>query len=207
MNLEISITIIRLFYLRHKEYIVPFFVIVVSMAILAIVIPFQIKSILLNRENSKEMRKKITILRENIGILSQINNSTLDNNLSVASEALPSENDFETVFQAISNAAASSGVSVDDYGLDGEGTLSQLPLNLSIRGDGLNGATQFVSNLQKRFPLSEVNSLNLSKDGGTISVVFFFKEFPKVTGNTSFALKKLSKEQISTLNSLFDLRN
>lgn len=84
--------------------------------------------------------------------------------------------------------------------------MSQLPLTLAVRGGGLDGTTRFVASLQKKFPLSEVKALNLSKDGGAISVVFSFKEFPQLRGNTYFVLKRLSKEQASTLNSLYNLK-
>src|SRR5260221_13293993 len=59
--------------------------------------------------------ERISILQKNISLINSLDKSTLDQQLQVATGALPSGKDFGAMLDAISNASINSGVSLSNY--------------------------------------------------------------------------------------------
>lgn len=207
--LTLDFVSLHLLYYRYKSFFVPSLVILISMVLLMLVIPREVQNIYVAKEASSILQKKIDTILKNYTLLSGLQDSVLDENLTITSLALPPEKDFQAVLQAISDSAAKANVTVDDYGLDigdfsqnSKGELPQISVSLSVKGQGVNSITTFISSLQKEFPLSEVGATNINGGSGSVNVSFFFRSSPILKGDRTILLRKLSKEEEKLLEIL-----
>lgn len=209
-NISFDQALVKLFIRRYKDYIIPAVVIIVCLIVFIEIIPGQIQNVFTARQNSSELRKKIDVMAQNYKILTQTDDIALDTDFTLASEALPSEKDYEAVFTAISDTAAKAGVNVDDYGLDAgdtddpslAGKLLPMSISLSIHGGGIEGTKKFIAYLSKAFPLSEVSSVSVGHDSAGISVNFYLEPFRQIKTDGTTAIKILTAQQKAVLTTL-----
>ena len=201
------------FYISHKEHIISYVVIVVSLLIFIITVPSQIKNIVLSKKESEEASKRVEILSKNLDFLSKQSDATLDSNLHLVSSALPDTKDFEIILKGISQAGLAAGVQVGDFGLDiGDlspvyskgSTISTINMELAIDG-GIDGAVRFIQELSNVFPLSEVHKIQSLAGSSRITVGFFFKPFPPAKLEKNTSIQPLSNQENSILDQLSKL--
>src|SRR5580698_4987528 len=60
-------------------------------------------------------RQNIAVLQQNINYMNNLNKNVLNSQLQTVSTALPPEKNFTSMLNAITGAAATSGVSLNDY--------------------------------------------------------------------------------------------
>lgn len=208
-NTNIDINTIKILYKKYKEHLVYILVIsITTVLFLFAVLPRIVDLTKLNNERKIELNK-ISILKNNLDLLSNLDNSSLDSQLLIASSALPSGKDFEGVLNAVSLASGRSGVSLDDYGFQ-VGDLSQrssinttgfpfLTLVLNVRGT-TSQIAKFVGSLFKSTPISEVTSIVQNTNSAKISVVFYYKALPGVQLSDSEKLTPLSQKGKEIIN-------
>lgn len=211
-NTNIDINTIKILYKKYKEHIIYVLVIFITILLFLFAVLPRIKDLgKLNNDRKIELNK-VSILKNNLDLLSNLDDSKLDSQLLVVSSALPSEKDFEGVLNAVSLASGRSGVSIGDY----EFQVGDLSQRLSVKATGFPFLTlvvnikgtpsqivKFVGSLFKSTPISEVTSILQNTNSATISIVFYYKTLPPVQLDDSRQITPLSqkgREIIDTLS-------
>lgn len=210
---NVDINTIKTLYRKYKEHLIYILVIFVTVVLFLFSVLPRISDLAkLNNERKIELNQ-LSILKNNLSLLSNLDDSVLDSQLFLVSSALPSEKDFEGVLNSISLATAKSGASLDDYEFQ-VGGLSQrlsvkttgfpfLTLAVSIRGTPLQVA-KFIGYLSKSTPLSQVTSVMQDSRNATLAINFYYKALTPSQLNDSQAIAPISEEGkqiIETLSS------
>ncbi len=211
-NTNIDIDTIKILYRKYKEHLVYILVIFITIVLfLSGILPRGKDVALLNNEKKIELNK-FSILKNNLDLLSNLDDSKLNSQLLVVSSALPSEKDFEGVLNAVSLASGKSGATLSDYEFR-VGNLSQglsvkttgfpfLTLTVNIRGTP-SQVVKFIGSLSKSTPISEVTSILQNTNNATIDIVFYYKTLLPVQFNDSLQITPLSQKGIGIINTLY----
>lgn len=211
MNRKINydITTIKFFYDRYKDYLLPLAIVFVCFILFAKIIIPQINNLSQTRIQAKIEKEKLLVLRNNLRLISDLNEGNLDSQLSITSDALPNEKDFTGVLNAVSFAASKTGVFLGDYEFQ-VGDLSKteslgrifpsLQLVLTVSG-GVNATVKFVEELYKSVPLSQVTSVKISQGRSIITVVFYYKPFAPVALDSQ-PMREVSKDDLTTIKNI-----
>jgi hypothetical protein len=160
-------------------------------------------------------QQRISVLQNNINFMNNLNKGTIDEQLQVASQALPPQKDFGIILQSISSAALSSGVALGDYTfsvgnitstkvIPVSSTANQvpgLPVTVIITGS-FEQVRRFIGAIENNSPIAEVISIDGSGKTISLTIQFYEKPFPtlSVTGDTP--LIQLSPKQSALLKQL-----
>jgi len=206
---------INLLYQKHKDYIVPIAIIVVCFLLLIKITIPQIGSLSVKQQEVKFEKEKLSTLKNNLKILSNLNESILDSQLSIVSDALPEGKNFAGVLNSISISANKAGVFLGDFefqvgDLSKVATPSQgLPnLQLSLVTNGNAAATaRFINELYKSLPISEITSIEINSNRAALNTFFYYKPFPQKVIDESFSLSSLSKADLDTIAEISSWNN
>lgn len=211
-NTNIDINTLRILYKKYKEHFIYFLIIFISSLLFLFAILPRIQDLAKLNEDRKIELKKLSILRKNLSLLSTLDDSSLNLQLQIVSSALPSDKDFEGVLSAISSSAEKSGALLGDYEFQ-VGDLSQkeaktagfpfLTLVIDIRGTP-SQVTEFLSNLSKSTPLSEIINIVQGGNSASSTIIFYYKSLPPLQFKDSELIVPVSQkgqEIIKTLSS------
>lgn len=210
MNKDINSQLFQSMYESVKPYFISILMITVSVVLIFIAIIPQFGSLLQTISQRNEAEVKLGIVKNNLTILKNTNDSVLTSQVGIALKALPSSKDFESVLNTISNSAASSGVSLSSYEFR-VGDLSKLEsasgqfpsLSVSVvLNDGAVGSSRFLTKLASSLPLSEVKSIDVNGSFSNITMLFYYKSLPSLKVNHDLPIKVLSAKQKQTLDQL-----
>lgn len=201
----------KLVYIRYKQFIVPFIVILGSVFLGLFVVMPQLSDYFKTREQEQSIKEENAQIARNIQILSSLSEAELSDQLSVALSAVPAEKDYIGILGSISYAAAQSGVGLSDFSFS-VGDISKIdkdiPLDISLQVQGsIDAVEQFLQALSLSLPLSEVTKTELTQTSSQIDITFSYKEKPNVNKETALALKPFSAEDKSLLETLSSYAN
>ncbi len=210
---------VRFFYYRYKDSKYYSLSILLATIIVCIILVFQvilpqIESYFSVRREVVTLRAKISTINQNINFVNNLDKSLLDSQLKVATEALPSDKDFEGIISAISAAAVRSGVSVSDFRFRLDDTpvstdkknpnsLSPVGIVLDVRGSS-DGGKKFLSEIYEKIPIVEVTDIKGGSSSLIVGVRFFYKPLPKISFSEEEPITEVSEskqELIRKLNS------
>lgn len=195
-------------YLKHKNYIVPVLIIVVCFILLSQVTIPQVDFLSQKLQEENVERAKLNTLNKNLEILSSLNDSTLDSQLQLATDALPIEKNFAGIVNTVNLSANKAGVFLGDYEFT-VGDLSKvgpgknapsLELVLAVNG-GAAPTGKFVSELYKSLPVAEVTSIVVTGNRSTVTAIFYYKPFVGQSDTTS-PLPSLTQDKVSLIREL-----
>lgn len=206
----------RILYYRYKALIVPIIAIIICFFVfLNFIIP-QIQDLFSAREEEEQLRQKISILKENVTFLSNLNDSDLESKIKIVHLALPPEKDFVGILNAITKASNNAGVYVNDYVFRvGElSTISAQPsadtpsiqIKISTTGN-IEKNKSFISELNKSLPLAEITDLQMTKNSASLTLIFYYKLFSPLKFNNYSALHALSKKDLDLIEKLSKWNN
>jgi len=206
--IPINQTTFRILYFKYKPYFISVGVMIVCLFVFLEVIIPQIQTWFSIRDQIAQEQQKLTVLNQNLSVITKIDAKTLDTDTQAVSTALPSNKDFAAVLGAISNAAIIANVGLGDYSFT-VGNLSSvatadnnLQLTLTING-GIDDVRRFILALKSQLPLSDVTDVKInSVRSSTLIVVFYIKPFPKFTFSTSTPLVGISGQDVITISQL-----
>ncbi len=210
-NTNIDINTIKLLYRKYKEYLIYILILVITVSLFLFAVLPRITDLSNLNDEKKIELNKFSNLKNNLDLLSNLNDSLLNSQLLVVSSALPSEKDFEGVLNAISLASGKSGASLGDYAFQ-VGDLSQpsiqtttgfpfLTLSVNVRGTP-SQIVSFVGSLSKSTPISEVSSITQDGNNASISIVFYYKALPSIQVDDGRAIAPLSQKGRDIINTL-----
>lgn len=209
-KVNIDIKALKFLYERHKEFTIPGVVIFTCIIILIKFIVPQFQDIFTLSNDAKTDSRKVVVLKNNINLLSRLDDSTLDSQVKIVSLALPTNKDFIGIINSISYASSIAGVSVGDFQLN-IGNLSQEPtdtskfssisLNLSVDGS-IDDINKFIQALYATLPISEVTSINLGSTSSNVAINFYYKPLPPVSFSESTPINTIKNTAITLINDL-----
>lgn len=200
----------KILYRRYKAYLVSLFVITMCVLIFFTVVRNQIQDQFLIQEEAAEAKKRISVLKTNLSLLSAINEKDQEANVLRVAKALPFQKDFAGVLNAIRVASSRAGVGISDYSFQvGDLAITQstspslpsLTLTLTVQGDAL-GTQRFLQELSKTLPLSYVTSVELSGRSSTVLIGFFYKPLPSFKIDYTLPMRALSRNEMKLLDTL-----
>jgi len=184
MNEKINIELrsFRFILEKNKSYIFPIIVIVASVLLFfQFVIP-QFNLLLKTQAEVKDLRSKTEMLKENLSIVSIIDDDTLNSQYKTMISALPLSKDFIGILNSINATAQKAGVSLGSFSFK-IGNLSSsengdifpvvkftIPVNA-----GITGSNSFIQMISKTFPLAQVDSILVNNNSSIISLGFYYK--------------------------------
>lgn len=139
-------------------------------------------------------RERTETINDNIAYLNALDRNMLNAQVKTATTALPAEKHFGTIVNALNTAAFRSGVTFQDYSFQVghvSATTSQFsdpqlkgvsPITLSvILNASVSETRQFLTEIAKLLPLSEVTAIDGADGSITVTIDFYYKNLPKVT--------------------------
>lgn len=200
----------KILYDRYKVFLIPLIVIIVSFVLtIKILIP-QIQDLIAVQNESNRLRERVETLKSNLNLLSGLDQSVLDNQLTVVSSALPVEKDFAGILNALIVASSRSGASLGDFSFQiGElatgsaalGRQLSIQVNLTLSGNVFS-AQRFLQELSKTTPLSEVKTGKVSGNSFDVSVNFFYRPIPQLKLDEGKMLTALSKSETDVISEI-----
>lgn len=192
MNKKISLdrSTLEQLYRKHKDYLIPIISIVICFFLLVLITIPQIGILSEKQQQYNSEKTKLQSLTNNYNILSNLNDATLDLQLALTVDALPSNKNFTGILNSINLAANKSGIFLGDYEFQ-VGDLSKVPLGknvpvleltLSING-GVSETVKFVNELYKSLPIAEVTSIGVNNNRSSITAIFYYKPFADTKDN------------------------
>lgn len=203
------------YYIKYKRIIIPGTMILLSLfLIFAIIIP-QISIISESSRAIREADEKANVLSSSISVVQSSNPGQTADNLLTVTTALPTSKDIALIFNALTNTANKTGVSLDEFSLqvggiygraekvDNGGVTSVPSVSVKVKTTGSAQSTvAFARGLQEALPLSEIKLVDMSDDQATYDVNFFYKPIDlNVLKQDSVApLSQSDKNLINQLN-------
>lgn len=212
MNKKFSLDIetLRAVFNNNRQYIIFISIILIAIVLFFKALMPQFSDLSTTLNSRKDALQKLQVLRNNLILLSNINDISLDANLAIAIKALPKDKDFEAVLNSLSSAANKSGVTLGNFEFKvGDlsslsSTGSQLPsLSMTILvNSGVRGAAAFLRNLSSSLPLCEIKKVDINGNYTTVDVVFYYKSLPSMIVPKDSIIIPLSSKQLDIVNQL-----
>lgn len=200
----------RLLYYQYKEYVTPLLIVFLSVVLLIVFVVPQTSSFFAMKNEENVYRKKVSVLKSNVMLLSGVNDTTLDTQFATVSKALPAEKDFAGILNALSSSASIANVGLGDFTL-AVGDLStksaepskrpSLEITLNLTAD-VEGTKRFLKELSEKLPLSEVVSVHLAARSATVKTIFYYKPFSAKRFDSSTSIKGLSSAEKNFLEQI-----
>ena len=195
-------------YRKNKDYFVPIITIIVCFVLLIEVTIPQIGALSVREQEYSAEKAKLDTLNNNLAILEKLSDSALSYQLSIATNALPSDKNFAAILNGVNYAANKSGVFLGDYDFSvgannriAPGQLfPSLQFSLSING-GISPTAKYITELAKSLPLSEVSGVQVTRNSSKVDVSFYYLPFNQLRDNYQ-PIVSLSKNYIDILKNL-----
>lgn len=170
------------------------------------------------REEVAATEARIATIEQNISFMNNLDRNELNNQLLTATKALPTEKDFGTMLNVISESAVTSGVSMNDFSFQ-VGNVASSAAGLGLVNDSqhkglasikitvvaigtIDGIKRFINTVEKSVPVSEV--VNIDGTGQTISLSlqFYQKAIPEINIQPDKPISRLTASNLALLQSL-----
>lgn len=215
MRNNIDLRTLKILYEKYRDYLLPLGIIFISFVLFTRVVTPQINDLLnLQRETKKE-QEKLSQLLDNLNLLTTLNESLLDSQLSVSSDTLPANKDFAAILNAVSASSDKVGVFLGDFEFQ-VGDISKpstvisglptLQLDLNVTGS-VNGIIRFVDELYRTVPVSQVSSIEFGNNRATLTVVFYYKAFAPVKFRDDTRLELVSQKKANLVSQIQSWNN
>lgn len=195
---------IKFLFHRYKAYLLSFVVIVTCIFLLFKVVGSQIQDLFVLRDEAVIVKDKISVLKNNLNVLSSMDEETQNKQLQVASNTLPPYKDFAGILNAIIVATVKAGVGLNDFSFavgdisTNSATLvksSTLKIDLNIINTSPNQTKRFLTELSQARPLTDVETVETGGNSASLTVLFYYNPFPLITLNYYAPIKDLTTEE------------
>lgn len=209
-KVNLDLKTLKFLYVRYKDFGIPIIVIVVCLIVFVQFLFPQLQNLFALSQEAKNASGKISVLGENVKLLSSLDDLTLESYLKLVNAAVPKGKDFIGIINAISYASSFSGVEVKDFQLN-IGDLSEdisdtnafswVSVSLSMDG-GIDRLNTFIEGLNNTLPLSEIRNINVGASGSMIDVSFYYRAFSPIKQDDFSPIKPISSDGLALINSL-----
>ena len=197
------------YYYENKDYLIPF-VILLSSALLFLL--FIVPQLLAFPSKKSERDVEITKLKkieEARDILENANTLKLDRDVKIASQALPSDKNFELVLSAITVAANLSNTQVNKYlfvedTIDSSASEPELPkmnFEISILGD-VRQSVKYMDELYKTYPISDITEIDHKEGATKLKVSFYYNPLTEIKSEDGVLVRNFSQKENEALRQI-----
>lgn len=216
MNGKINADIksIKFIFYRNKPYILPSIIIFICIILFFQFVTPQLMTLINARKQAKDASLKIGILKENLNILVNTNENSLDSQLKILNVALPLSKDFTGILNAIYYTAQKTGVGLGSFSLQIGGSpldknndkFSTISLSVPVNSNIL-GVNSFVKDISKSVPLSEVTLIKIGERTSAINLSFYYKPLGAIDIKEGVRINPISQKGLLLINKLSDFVN
>jgi len=181
-----------------------------------VVVP-QFQQYLSLQDELRTQTQKLNVLKTNYIFLANLDETKSAADFSALSLALPAGKDFAGIMNAVSYASAKTGVVVGDFEfsvgslsdntvMQGVSAYPSIKIDINLIGN-TQAIVQFIQELYKTAPASEVTSIKTGGNSGSISILFYYKPFSQQNVNDSAPITVLSARDLSLITSVSSWNN
>ena len=198
----------------NKSYILPSIIIVVCIALfLQFVIP-QFRILFKQQEEAKQASLKLQTLKENLNLLTNIDEKSLDVQLKILNLALPLSKDFSGILNSIYYVSQKTGVSLGTFSLQigdlqdakKNDDFPSISLSIPVNANAV-GVSSFVETLSKTVPLSEVTIIKIRDIASSVKLSFYYKSLGLSNLKEDARINPLSQKGLSIIQELSSFEN
>jgi hypothetical protein len=204
----------KLFYFKYKRVFLPSLFGLLAVFLIFMVILPQISAISKLTSDLNEASNKVQILKSSLDVISSQNEAEVDSKLGIVTEALPTAKDILRIFNSLNSAAASSNTTLREFSVEVGGVYGReaeikqdLPsapsMEVVARVDGdVRSISKFSDALYRKFPLSEISTIDSAGDSTTFQVNFFYKPVNFSILSKQDKVSALSAQDVEFINKL-----
>ena len=211
MNEKINedIKSLKFIFNKNKPYIFPIAIILVSIILFWQFIIPQFGALLMARKEARETSLELEALKDNLNVLTNIDEKSLDAQLEVLNLALPLNKDFSAILNSIYNASEKAGVIPGSFSFkigdlsrsENDDNFPVIKLSVPINS-GITAVNNFVETISKTFPLSEVYLIKIGGTSSTVSLSFYYKPLGASNYNQDSRISPISQKALTLINQL-----
>ncbi len=210
---------IRYWYYRFRDsqyysfFLIGITIFVCFILIFGVIIP-QVSEWFSIRDETLAARKRIALLQNNMTFLSNLDQNKVNTDMTTTTNALPVEKDVTMALASVSNAAITSGVSLNDYTFQvgtigntkqakktGKKEVSMITMTIVLTGP-IDGVRKFIAAIENSLPLATVIHLDGSDQSTALTIWFYQKDFPNIKVSEEQELTSLPAEKLAILHRL-----
>lgn len=215
-QVNLTISSFKSYIRKYKDYFIPLFVILGSVMLFVLVIIPQFQNYVLSRKEFEAETQKLNILKNNYNFLISLDEDKNNNDFKILSLALPPNKDFTGIINAVSTAASKVGVGIGDFSFSlgdlskasQEGVTSNpfIKIEINLTGNA-KLITNFINELIKTVPLSEVISVKTNLNSSDLIIHFYFKPFPPQNISNEAPVVQISAQNINLIKQIYTWNN
>lgn len=199
---------------RNKPYILPIIIILVCTILFWQFVVPQFGILFAAQEEAKQASLKLQALKENLNVLANTDEKSLDAQLKILNLALPLNKDFSGILNSIYSTSQKTGVNLGSFSFqvgdildnkekDGFPTISlSIPINANAAG-----VSSFVEIISKTVPLSEIALIKIRDITSTIRLSFYYKPLGVSSYREDARIIPLTQKGLSLINKLSGFEN
>lgn len=209
-DLDLNVSLVNILFRQYKVFILPILAIIVSVVLVVIIIIPQTQILLQNQEELKREQDKLSTLKNNYTLLSNLDEADINLQLQTLSKVLPTGKDFIGVINTISYNSVREDVSIYDFEFqvgeisknqadDSEFPFLNLTLNVSGNTQSILG---FISALYKSTPVVEIINIKTASGQSTLKLQFYYKAFAKREVLADSVITPFSKQETELIDTV-----
>lgn len=214
-KINLEFTNLLILYRHYKAYFLPLGIIIACVLIVFLIIVPQFQQYLSLQEELKVQVEKLQLLKNNYNFLANLDETKTASDFNALSLALPSGKDFAGIMNAISYVSAKTGVSVGDFNFslgnlsniaEGVTAYPSIKIDVNLVASPQN-TMKLIGELYKTVPVSEVTSIKLNGNSGTVTMLFYYKPFPPQVIDDTAPIYVLSEQDLSLIKKISSWNN
>lgn len=201
---------VLILYKHYKAYFLPAGIICACVLVILLVVVPQFQQYLGAQQELNAQVEKLKLLKNNYNFLSTLDDTQINSDFNSLTFALPSGKDFAGIMNAISYVSAKTGVPVGDFNFSlgnlsnvAEGVSAYPSIRIDVNLVGSPQETmQFIAELYKTAPVSEVTNIKISGNSASIEILFYYKPLPPQKIDDSAPIEVLSQQNLSLVTKI-----
>jgi len=214
-KINFDVNVLDVIYNKYKKFIPPIGVIFACVLLFFFVIIPQIQNYFLLLDQTKVENAKLINLKNNLLVLTNLNENKLSSQTQIVSSVLPTDKDFSGILYALSAASAKSGVLLGNYSfpvgkLDDTTAIGDFPfLSVSIQlNANVLSTLKFIKELYKTVPIAEISKITVDEESSQVKINFYYQpvHLAELADQTAPILT-LNQKQTALINDLSTWNN
>lgn len=204
-NTQLNKESIKALYVENKEYLLPVMAIMISIFLFLFVLLPQVASFPAKKTQVDNEEKKLNTFVEARRFAGSLNSKVLGDELVLATKALPIDKNYTEMVNALSSAASSSNVVIENYNfiltgknqIPSQNSATSIPsvsLQANLKGESAQ-IFEFLKTIYQTVPISEIVSINYASGLAQVNIKFYYKPLPSADINNSDLIRKKSPEE------------
>lgn len=214
-RINTDIQALKIIYNRNRHFLIPFAVIIICIGLVMQIIIPQFKTLLEVREEARIASLRLDKLKKDLNMLESLDERVLASQLEISTSLLPINKDFGGILNALFFAAETSGVNIGKFSfqvgdLDKEEQKEEKfsAINISVALDNeITAVNSFIDIIAKTVPISDISVIKTEERISTISLMFYYKVLPSISGEKDPQIIPISQEKMSLLDRIKGFTN